>query len=53
MAAATAEKNRVYQAEYGANQRARSPERVRALQRKKKLKTQTKAESQKRRSKGS
>jgi hypothetical protein len=35
IAAATAEKNRVYQAEYGANQRAKSPERVRALQRKK------------------
>jgi hypothetical protein len=38
IAAATAEKNRVYQAEYGANQRAKSPERVRALQRKKKKK---------------
>jgi hypothetical protein len=33
IAAANAEKNRVYQTEYGANQQATSPERVRALQR--------------------
>jgi hypothetical protein len=35
IAAEVKEKNRVYQAEYGAAQRARSPERVRTLQRKK------------------